>query len=187
MATRRPASVTQDAAQKVLESFLQLQKDEANVRQLAQPLEVSLTGTNLYIPAPTRAVMDSNHGAPVMAIETKTHVAEKLVFFYPAADPDSPGARKLRTTESMGPANVAFGVPLQKLKLKFTVSRRIVLPVQSLDTPDQGTIYWISFADVEKEARDVDLEAIAAAKKAKAAAAKARKAARKTPPTTQNP
>jgi hypothetical protein len=173
-------TVDQTGVQQALEAFLKTPTDEQSVRQLEEPLEAHLTGTNLYLPTPTRAAVDRNNGAKVMALETKTDVEGKRVFFFPT-DPGAPGARKLRTTQSMGPAWFAFGVPLRKLKLKFTVSRRLILPIHTLETPEHDTVYWVSFADVQMEARNVDLAAIAAAKTS-TTKARAKKGAGKAAP-----
>lgn len=121
-----------------------------------------------YVPSYTRQVMDRNHGAPVMAVHTRTDEQSKKVFVYPAQDPDSKAARKFRSDETMGPAYFAFGVPLRTLKLKLQPSRRLILPLNILEVPNQGIVYWASFADIEKEVRNVD----AAAKQTKAAAKK---------------
>lgn len=171
-------ALDQKVVDQALDAFLRAKQDEHSVNHLEQRMEIHVAGTSAYIPTYTRSVMDQNYGATVMAIHTKTDFPSKKVFFYPADDPKAKGARKLRTPESMGPALVAFGVPLRKLKLKYKVSRRLILPVYTLEVPDQGTTYWVSFADIEMEARDVDLEAINAAKKAKATEAKARKTTR---------
>jgi hypothetical protein len=174
------SSADPDPIKTALERFLKTSQDEASVLDLEGTLEVRLAGNTLYVPSYTRSVMDENHGATVMAIFTNTDVESKTVYFYPAADPDAKGARKLRTTESMGPALVSFGVPLRKLKLQFKESRRVVLPVHILPTPNHGTVYYISFAEVEIEARNIDKAAMAAAKQAK----KSRKAKKAGPAPT---
>jgi hypothetical protein len=163
---------TPEPVNEALQAFLNTQPDESATRELGDRLEVHLTGNLLYIPTFTRQSMNTSHGSTVMALETRTDVEGGRVFYYPARNPDARGARRLRTTESMGPAVVSFGVPLRKLKLKYKVSRRVVFPVHTLQTPEQGTVYWISFAEVELEARNIDLTAVAAAKQAKAVKAK---------------
>lgn len=168
----------QDSVKKSLELFLKAKQDEHSVAAVEQELELHVVGTTAYIPSYTRGVMDRSFGAPVMAVHTRTETESKTVFIYPAKDPNARGARRLRSTETMGPALLAFGVPLRKLKLKLSVTRRIVLQLHALEVPNEGTVYWASFADVEKERRDIDVQAIAAARQEKAAQKKSRKAAR---------
>ncbi len=173
MAEKR--DMTPEAANKALEDFLNAQQDAPTVHQVEQRLELHLTGTDAYIPSYTRQVMDKNHGAPVEAVLTKTDAGAKKVYIYPAEQPVDKSARQLRGDDTMGPARFAFGVPLRILGLKLPPTRKIILPLKTLDVPKQGTVYWASFAEIEKESRDIDAEALAAAKQAKAAKAKARK------------
>lgn len=177
-------SMDKEAATKAVEQFLKTDPDAATVHQLEQRLQMHVTGTQAYLPSYTRQVMDQNHGAPVVAVYTKTDVDSKKVFLYPAQNPTDRLAKKLRGEQFAGPAFFAFGVPLRSLHLKLAVNRRIVLPLNILDVPDHGTVYWASLAEIEKESRDVDMEAIAAAKKAKAAKAKARKTRKESAPGT---
>ncbi|HYF94752.1 MAG TPA: hypothetical protein VD969_21270 [Symbiobacteriaceae bacterium] len=155
-----------DQMNKLLEVFLQAKQDGARVHDVEQRLELHVTTTTAYLPSYTRQVMDTNNGAPVMAIHTRTDAKTKRVFLHPAANPADKAARKLRSAETMGPAYFAFGVPLRALGLKFPASRRIVLPMGTLEVPDQGIVYWVSFANIEKEARNVSTATAAAAKQA---------------------
>lgn len=168
----------QETMNRLVERFLKATQDEQSVYEVERSLQLHVVGTTAYIPSYTRGVMDKNFGAPVMAIETRTDVESKTVFISPAKDPEARSAKSLRSSDTMGPAYVAFGVPLRKLKLKLALSRRVVLPLHVMEVPNEGTVYWASFAEIEKERRDIDMEAIAAAKQEKAAQKKARKAAR---------
>lgn len=179
MATKR--AMDQDTASKTVEEFLKAQPDVANVNQIEQRLQLHVTNTQAYLPSYTRQVMDQNHGAPVVAVHTKTDPQSKKVFIYPAQNPGDRLAKPLRGGLG-GPAFFAFGVPLRALHLKLPVDARIVLPLNPLQVPDYGTVYWASLADIEKETRDVDMEAINAAKKAKIAKAKAKKARKESAP-----
>jgi hypothetical protein len=165
----------QGYVKKAIDLFLNAKQDEHSVTEIEQRLQIHIVGTTAYIPSYTRRVIDKNFGSPVMAINTRTDFDTKTVFIYAAKDPEALGAKKLRSSDSMGAAFVAFGVPLRKIKVKLNVTRRIILPLTILDVPNEGTVYWASFADIEKERRDLNMEAIAVAKQEKAAKAKARK------------
>lgn len=164
---------------KMLDLFLKTKQDEAGVHQVEQRLELRLVGTEVYIPSYTRGVMDKNFGAPVMAINTRTELANKCVFLSPAKDPDARDAKKLRSTDTMGPAYMAFGVPLRKLKLKLDPTRQVVLPLNTLEVPGEGIIYWASFAELENNRRGLDQVILDADRKAKNAQAKAKKEAKR--------
>jgi hypothetical protein len=168
----------QDSLKKALDLFLKAKQDERSVTEVEQPLQIHIVGSQAYIPSYTRSVLDKNFGAPVMAIYTRTEADSKTVFIYPAKTPDARGAKKLRSTETMGAAYVAFGVPLRKIGVKLNISRRVILTLNILEVPNEGTVYWASFADIDKERRHIDTVAIAAAKQEKVAKAKARKESR---------
>lgn len=167
-----------DAIKKALDAFLNTSPDPTNVNQLEQRLQLHVSGTDAYIPSYTRQKMDERHGAPIVAVFTRTDPKTKMVFLTIADDPKAKAARKLRSADTMGPAYFAFSVPLRTLNLKLPANRRLVLPLHTLDAPDGTTVFWASFAEIEKELRNVDMEALAAAKKAKAEQAKAKKAAK---------
>lgn len=173
-----------EAVSKALDEFLSLNQDVSTVHQVEQRLELHISGTNAYIPSYTRQVMDKANGAPIQALFTKTHKESKKVFLYVADDVNHKGARKLRADETLGPAFFAFGVPLRTLQLKLPVSRRIVVPLNQLEVPDRGTVWWASFAEIERESRNIDKEA-AAARQAKAQARKSRKKAPAAQPEPQ--
>lgn len=160
-----------------IERFLKAKQDESSVLEVEQQLQLHLVGTTAYIPTFTRTVMDKHFGSPVMAVHTRTDEENKIVYIYPAKDPDARDAKRLRSTDAMGAAYVAFGVPLRKLKMKLNVTRRIILPLTMMEVPGEGIVYWASFADTVKERRDVDLEALAAAKQKKALQNQARRVA----------
>jgi hypothetical protein len=145
-----------DQVQKMLDLFLNTRPDEAGVNAVEQRLEIRIVGTQAYIPSFTRGVMDKNFGAPVMAMNTRTEVETKCVFLSVAKDPEAKEARKLRSTDTMGPAYMAFGVPLRKLKLRLDATRQVVLPLNVLEVPGEGTVYWASFAEIENNRRDLD-------------------------------
>lgn len=173
---------------KMLDLFLNTKPDVGAVHAVEQRLEIRIVQTDAYIPSYTRSVMDKNFGAPVMAMITRTEPESKCIFLMPAKDPDAKEARKLRSADSMGPAFLAFGVPLRKLKLKLDSTRQVVLPLNTLEVPGEGTVYWASFADVENNRRDLDQVILDETRKQKAAEAKAKKeakraAAKKTGPT----
>jgi hypothetical protein len=177
MVVKRSTGDQAPAPDKVLADFLKAEADAPSVHDLEQRLELHLSGTSGYVPSYTRRVMDKNHGAPIMAIETRTYNDTKRVFLQPV-NPNDKRGRKLRKDETLGPAVFAFGVPLRKLGIKLPTSRRIILPLTPLETPDHGIVYWASLADIEHERRDVDMELAAAAKQAKADKTKTRKADR---------
>lgn len=158
----------------VLGRFLKAKQDESSVLEVEQELELHLVGTTAYIPTYTRSVMDRHFGSPVMAVHTRTDPESKSVFLYPAKDPKARDAKRLRSSDAMGAAYLAFGVPLRKLKTRLNITRRVILPLNILEVQGEGVIYWVSFADIVKERRDVDLEAIAAAKQKKTLQRKAR-------------
>jgi hypothetical protein len=177
MAKRSEAEQSQ-GLDRALEQFLRAEPDLFSIHDAEQGrLELHLSGTDAYIPRFTRRVMDKSHGAPIMAVETRTYQESRCVFITPVK-PGGTRARKLRNDRTLGPATFAFGVPLRKLGLKIPAGRRLILPLTPLDTPDHGTVYWASLADVESEKRHVDLQLIAAVKQAKGEKAKVRRIAR---------
>jgi hypothetical protein len=167
------------ALKRMLDLFRNTKPDEAAVHAVEQRLELRIVGTEAYIPSYTRGVMDKNFGAPVMAMNTRTELETKCVFLSPARDPEAKDARKLRSADSMGPAYIAFGVPLRKLKLKLDATRQVVLPLNTLEVPDEGVVYWASFSDIEKNRRDLDQVILDATRKEKTAQAKAKKEAKR--------
>lgn len=177
MAQKRPAD--SDKVKKALALFLKTQPDAGNVHSVEQRLQLHVAGTDAYIPSYTRHKMDKGHGAPITAVHTRTDAETKTVFITIADNPKAKTARKLRSSDTMGPSYFAFGVPLRTLNLTLPPRRRLVLPLEVLPHPDGGYIYQASFAQVEKELRNVDMAALAEAKKAKAAQAKARRQAKK--------
>ena len=152
-----------------LELFLKAKEDERSVTQLEQPLQIHIVGTQAYIPSYTRSVMDKLFGAPVMAINTRTEPESKTIFIYPAKAPVSRTARKLRSTESMGAAYVAFGVPLRKIGVKLDQSRRVTLPLNVLEVPNEGIVFWASFAEMDKERRAISRPPVTGTKQQQAA------------------
>lgn len=169
MAEKKKA-MAPEAAGKALDDFLQLQTDARSVHQVERRVELHVSSTNAYIPSYTRQEMDAAHGAPIQAVYTRTDKANKKVYIYAADNPQDKQAKRLRSDETMGPAYFAFGVPLRTLQIKLPANRRIVLPLNSMEVPNQGTVWWASFADLENELRNVDKSPAAAAKKAAAAA-----------------
>ncbi|MDF2628580.1 MAG: hypothetical protein K0R39_2411 [Symbiobacteriaceae bacterium] len=149
MSGKKPVDIN-----KILEQFLNQPNDGATVNDLEQRLELHVTETQAYITSYTRLVMNRNHGRPVMAVHTKTVVETSTVYVYAAENPDDKTARKLRSSETLGPAYFAFGVPLRALKLKLPKGRKYTLPLNVLEVPGQGTAYWTSFADLEHELRN---------------------------------
>jgi hypothetical protein len=177
VAKRSEAEPTQDL-KRTLEEFLQAEADGPSIHDVDEGrLELHLSGTDAYMTRYTRRVMLQNHGAPFMAVETRTYKETKRVFIQPGKLGDK-RARKLRSDKTLGPAVFAFGVPLRKLGIKIPAGRRLIVPLTPLDTPDHGVVYWASLVDAEAEKRDVDVELAAAIKLVKAEKAKARKAAR---------
>jgi hypothetical protein len=149
VAKRSEAEPTQQLKQALAE-FLQADADGPSVHDVDEGrLELHLSGTDAYMTRYTRRVMLQTHGAPFMAVETRTYKETKRVFIQPG-----------------------------KLGIKIPAGRRLILPLTPLDTPDHGVVYWASLVDVETEKRDVDVELAAAVKLVKAEKAKARKAAR---------
>jgi hypothetical protein len=173
----------QSALQQAVAQFLQAKHDPKTVNDLEQRLELHLAGTNAYIPAYTRADMDKENGAPVVALYTKTITETNTVYIYAVKPPIPKDARKLRGSETMGPAYFAFGVPLRTLGLQLPVSRKVILPLTKLPIPEHPMVYVASLAEIEKGARDVDMAAISAAKQQKAVAKQARKARSKASPS----
>ena len=176
-----------DSIKKALEAFLNTRPDPSSVNELEQRLQLHVSGTDAYITSYTRQTMDRNYGAPIAAVYTRTDSKLKMVFISIADNTNDKRARKLRSDDTMGPAFFAFGVPLRTLNLKLPPNRRIILPLHAMAVPDQGTVYWASFAEIEKELRNVDMAAIAEAKKAKAEKAKAKKSLKKSPAAGAQP
>jgi hypothetical protein len=143
-----------------------------------------VVGTTAYITAFTRLVMDKDNGCPVVALNTRTDSVNKNVYLYASKDPKDKDAKKLRAGETMGPAYFAFGVPLRTLRLKIPVSRRVIIPLTRIPVQDQGHVYCGSFAEIEKEVRNIDMEAINAAKATKAAKTRATRSSKKQSATT---
>lgn len=136
--------------EKELNELLQGYDDERHISEL-RDMEVTLVGTSVYIPSATKATMDSNNGAPVMAVRTKTYEAEKKVTCF-ACLPSAPGARKVRMSKTMGCGYIGFGIPLAKLGLSFPPGRRVTLNVQARQVKDLW-VYDISFKQFENEPR----------------------------------
>ncbi|MDB4898171.1 MAG: hypothetical protein JWN15_4433 [Firmicutes bacterium] len=177
MATKRSESEPVQDRNKALEEFLRSQMDTSIHEAEDGRLELRLSGTDAYLSRYTKKVMDKNHGVMLMAIETRTDKESKRVFLQPGKRGDTQ-ARTLHQSKTMGTATFAFGVPLRKLGIKIPAGRRIILPLTPMDTPDHGTVYWASLADVEVEKRNLDPELIAAKKHVKTETAKLRRAAR---------
>ena len=147
--------------QKLFDQFVKSQNDAPTVHNIQQRLELHVTETEAYVPSYTRQVMNQNHGAPVMAVYTRTDAENYIVYIYPAKNPADKAARKLRSAEGLGPAVFAFGVPLNSLKLKLPLGRRYILPLNTMEVPNTGTVYWTSFADLENEVRTTEDQAAA--------------------------
>lgn len=131
-------------------------------------LEMSLTETDLYIPARTKWQMDQDNGAPVLALKTKSYPESGAVRMA-AAQPGDRAARRLRLTETMGAATLGFGIPLRKLGLSIPAGRKLVFKVKRLVT-DNGVHYEISFNDAANLPREQTGSQAAAAKQPEAEA-----------------
>lgn len=140
----------------LLDQFVKAQVDAPTVHNIQQRLELHVTGNEAYVTSYTRQVMNQNHGAPVLAVYTKTDTQNYIVYIYPARNPEDRAARKLRSAEGLGPAIFGFGVPLNTLKLKLPPGRRYILPLNTMEVPNTGTVYWTSFADLENEIRNTE-------------------------------
>jgi hypothetical protein len=145
-------TLTEDAAKKLMEEFLEAQDDVSTVREVEQRIQLNVVGTDAYVTSYTRQQWDKGFGGPVQAVKTRTNKKAKKVFIYPADDPEDKQARKLRCDDISGPAYFAFGVPLRELKIKLPEERRLILPMGTMEVEGQ-TVYWVSFADYEKENR----------------------------------
>lgn len=129
-------------------------------------LELHLAGTDLYIPARTKWQMNQDNGAPVLALKTKSYPESGTVRMA-AAQPGDRAARKLRLTETMGAATLAFGIPLRKLGMSVPAGRKLVFKVKRLTT-GTGILYEISFNDAANLPREQSGSQAAAAKQPEA-------------------
>ena len=150
--TATPNDENQQNEENELRELLEGYDTERRVSELRQ-LEVTLVGTDLYFPAATKSTMDSNNGAPVLAVHTKTFKDEKKVTFFPCS-PTAPGARKIRLGKTMGCGYMGFSIPLAKLELSFPEERRITLTVNPRKVKDLW-VYDISFQEFENEKRNL--------------------------------
>lgn len=170
-------SQAQVSADEALLAFLKSGYDEARVTDLDQELQVRLSKKDLYIPAYTRNRMDKNHGKPVMALYTKTDVPNGLVYLIPADNPGAKEARKVRISDTMGGAHVAFAVPLRKLGLTLP-DRKYTFTLTTKVLPGMGTVYVMSFEDFDHEKLGVDGEVAAVTQQVKQEQAEAKRAQR---------
>lgn len=138
---------------------------ERRIHEL-EGLEMHLTGTTMYVPARTKEQMDQDHGAPVLAIKTRTFPETGKVWIAPA-QPGESEARRLRTTKTMRAANFGFGIQLRKLGVKVPDDRQLIFKVNRIET-GQGVIYEIGFSDVENVPRELGESQAAAAQQPKA-------------------
>jgi len=185
MVTKRADDV--EGFNKALDQFLTASPDARSVREVSQRLQLHLTKTQMYIPSYTRLVMDKNHGSPIIAVQTRTDVDNKKVFIYPSTNLYDKSVRRLHGADSMGSAFFAFGVPLRTLKLSFPNSRRIVFPLNTLEVPDLGVVYWISMDAIENEPRSIDPTAKSAAKLARTAQSAMKEADRQIAAASSDP
>jgi hypothetical protein len=154
MAAERKA-LDEATAQKLLEEFLATGEDVPTVHEVDQGMELHVTGTDAYVTSFTRQQWDKAFGGPVQAVKTRTNKASKTVYIYAADDPEERNARKLRCDDISGPAFFAFGVPLRQLGITVPEERRVILPLQSLQAEGR-TVWCVSFADYEKENRQLE-------------------------------
>lgn len=167
------------------EEYAQRWDQERRVTQF-DPLIFSLRTTVLYVPARTKADMDTAMGAPTQTVRTRTF-PDYRVWIAPCR-PDHPEARTLRpTTETQGAAVLAFAVQLRKLGLKLPKTRQYTLPARRLPVEGGGVVYEITFAEFVQKPRNV-VTATAAAKRAKPTRGpKAPKVAEPAAPATTGP
>jgi hypothetical protein len=164
-------------ADKALSEFLQSGWDtERRISDLAK-FQVVVTGTSMYLPANTKALMDQNYGRPVLAVMTKTASEQGKIYFRPI-ELDSPGSRRVRPTRTLGAAYVGIAIPLRKLGIEVPPSHRLILDVESIQDPKLGMVYSIQFLGFEVEKRNLDPDVEKAKKAVVAEEKKARKAER---------
>lgn len=125
--------------------------------------------------------MDMDHGSPVAAILTRTFTDKGTVQWAPAPTTNTKGARKVRTTDTLGGAYVAFGIPLRKLRFSPPEERSLTMDVTRIPIANGKVIYEISFAQFENEKRDLDMAKRSEKKQAKAQKQRQRRAARTKP------
>lgn len=177
MSEREVEAQAQPKVDPALVAFLKGGFDKARVTELDQELQVHLSKKSLYIPVYTRNQMDKKHGKPVMAIFTKTDVEKGKVYLIPAKNPEAKEARRLRISETMGGAHVAFAVPLRMLGLKLP-DRKYTFTLTTMELPDMGTVYVMSFEDFVHDKRTVDAEVASVAQQVKQEQAEAKRAGR---------